>query len=282
MTVYRDKMNQVSFKVQEFEFEALDGQKHEECFSPKEFNLKEFPIDQKRKDKHQKIIKSERSNAEENHFRIAPVVLEHRGLLEQEKHEKELQIQDEVDRRLESLREQAYDEGFKKGLEEGRQEVFAHTKHEVEEKLNAVGDMITVLLGTQQNLLDEYRKEIYTTVKNLAKWVILRELKEDDLYLERLLEKLILEINARSNLLIKVGPSSFSKMPEVLDVVQGKLGKFQNLRVEVDSQLNDWGMIVESDNGIINASFDQQLHAIDKLFESLGVANDAGSRSEEE
>ncbi len=272
MTVYKDKMNTVEFKVENYTFESFSSSltKQEEN-QPRNFEFADIKSLKSDHLKHEKIIKSERAAAQKNNFQISPVVLEHRGLLNQENQEREQKIQEEVERRLIALQEQAYEKGFQKGIEQGLEQVFNQTRQETEERLEAVSEMVSNVLTTERSLIEDYKIEIYNTVKSLTKWVILRELKDDDNYLKRLLEKLILEINSRSNLLIKVSEQSFNAMPEVLEVVQSKLGKFKNLRLEVDQDLCEYGLCVESDNGIVNASLDQQLEAIDKLFETLGV-----------
>ena len=272
MTVYKDKMNTVEFKVESYTFESFSSSltKQEEN-KPRKFEFADIKSLKSDHLKHEKIIKSERVAAQKNNFQISPVVLEHRGLLNQENQEREQKIQEEVERRLLALQEQAYEKGFQKGIEQGLEQVFNQTRQETEERLEAVSEMVSNVLTTERSLIEDYKTEVYNTVKSLTKWVILRELKDDGDYLKRLLEKLILEINSRSNLLIKVSEQSFSAMPEVLEVVQSKLGKFKNLRVEIDQELCQFGLCVESDNGIVNASLEQQLEAIDKLFETLGV-----------
>ncbi|MGB0454587.1 MAG: hypothetical protein ACPGJV_12840, partial [Bacteriovoracaceae bacterium] len=52
---------------------------------------------------------------------------------------------------------------------------------------------------------------------------------------------------------------------------EAKLGKFTNTRVEVDYDIKDQGMVIESANGIVNGSLKQQFKNLDKLFESVGI-----------
>lgn len=275
MTIYKDRESHIDYDVSDYVFEPLEGENAEsQGQAARTFEFREISSTKFQPKDHQKIIKKERTHATKNNFKIAPIVLEHRGLLAQEQEERELRVRDEVERRLMALKERAYEEGYQKGQEQGRQEVYEQTKQEVEEKLDAVQQMVNQILSTQQDMLEQYKIEIYQVVKNLTKWVTLKELEGDGTYLERLLEKLILEINMKSNLLIKVGANNFKRMPEVFDIVQGRIGQLQNVRLEVDSELDDLGLIVESENGIINASFAQQVEAIEKLFESLGVVDD--------
>ena len=108
-------------------------------------------------------------------------------------------------------------------------------------------------------------------IRNMTKWIILRELKEDGAYLERLLEKLIIELQARQNLLIQVNKNDFSHMPEILQVVQQRLGTLNNVRLEVDFDISPNGITIESENGIITGTLETQFKNLDKLFESVGI-----------
>jgi len=96
-------------------------------------------------------------------------------------------------------------------------------------------------------------------------------LKEDGAYVERLLEKLLLEMQARQNLLIQVSQNDFKSMPEVLQHVQSRLGELKNVRVEIDSDIHSKGMIIQSDNGIVNATMEEQFKNLDKVFEDVLV-----------
>lgn len=271
MTVYKDKMNTIEFEVKDYSFESFEFSDKIDSIA-RNFEFQDITsVTKKSLDQHQKTIKLERSVAKANHFEIAPMVLEHRGLIDQEKREREDLIEQEVSRRIEEIKQAAFLEGKKLGQEQGREEVIEQMRHEVEQKISHLSEMVSQVLETQSDLMEKSKKDTYNVVKNLTKWIVLRELKEDDDYLKRLLEKLILEINTKSNLLIKVGQGSFNKMPDVLEHVQNTLGKFKNVRVEIDYDLDNRGLILESDNGIINASMKEQFKSINKLFETLGV-----------
>lgn len=274
MAVYKDKMNTIEFEVKDYSFESFEFSDKIDSVA-RAFEFQDITkISKKDIEKHQKTIKFERNAAKANHFEIAPMVLEHRGLVDQENREREAQIEQEVAKRLEQVKEAAYIEGQKLGQEQGREEVLEQMRHEVEQKIAHLSEMVSRVLETESELIEKSKKDTYNVVKNLTKWVVLRELKEDDDYLKRLLEKLVLEINTKANLLIKVGQGSFDKMPDVLEHVQNSLGKFKNVRVEIDYDLDNRGLILESDNGIINASMKEQFKSINKLFETLGVESE--------
>ena len=85
---------------------------------------------------------------------------------------------------------------------------------------------------------------------------------------------MILELNERHNLLIKISEESAERMPEVISSLESRLGQLPNLRVEISSDLNGSGLILESEKGILDASLDVLFKSIDKLFETVGVEID--------
>lgn len=217
----------------------------------------------------QKIIKEERSHAKNTHFKINPIVEKHRGLKDQEELEYEETVEKEVVKRISEIQDEAFKSGFNEGVNQGREEIFTEMRSVVDQKLENFTQMVNDVLRTQDDIVKNQKKEIYTLLKNLSKWIILRELKEDGAYVERLLEKLLLEIQARQNLLIQINANDFSGMPEVLNHLQSRLGELKNVRIEIDSSVESKGMIVESDNGIINATLEEQFKSLDKLFENV-------------
>lgn len=221
-----------------------------------------------------KVIKAERERAAEAGFNISPIVREYRGIVKQEVDERERRIEDEVLKRVEFLRQEAFEQGFQEGVEQGKAEVFQQTRQMTEEKLTHLTQLIQEILAEKEDLLAREKMESYRLIRNLTKWVILRELKDDGEYLNRLLEKLINELGSKQNLLLQVNRAQFDQMPEILEVVQKKLGTLKNVRVETDDDVSERGFVIESDNGIINGTLEEQFIQLDRLFETVGLEKD--------
>lgn len=260
--------------IQEYSFHSFD-QLEADIKGKREVKGFEFPVldgkNKQLKPDFERVIRQERKNAKDKSFEINPVVLKHRGMQEQEDEEREARIQEEVEARVAEIYHNALEEGRKEGMEQGRQEVYQQTRALTEEKLESLTEMINQVLTTKEDIIAVQKKEIFYMIRNLTKWVILRELKEDGAYLERLLEKLIIDLQARSNLLIQVNKSDFSRMPDILQTVQERLGALSNVRLEVDFDISPNGITIESDNGIISGTLETQFQNLDKLFESVGI-----------
>ncbi len=260
----------IEFDVQEYEFQSFnqvvdDG-------SVKLFEFNELDLDSPQVvEKHQNTIKLERNQSELSGFDISPIVRQHRGIKKQEDVEREESVENEVRKRVAKMEEAAFKKGYDEGIQKGREEIYEQTRAATEEKMIILNDMINDVLSTKQEILKNQKSQLYTLVRNLTKWIVLRELKDDGKYIERLLEKLVLEAGVKSNLLIQVDQKHFEMMPEVLETVQKNLGKLSNVRVESDFDIQGSGIVLETSNGIINGSMLEQFKSLDKIFESVGL-----------
>ena len=210
-------------------------------------------------------IRSERQFAQKNNFTIDEIVRDYRGLSRQEQTDLEQKIQQEVNRRMELAHEQAYNEGLEKGQATGKQMVAEELQSAMKQKVEEFSKVIEHIQDQSNKILDRERHEVYEFIKRFTKWIILKEIDEKR-YLESLLEKLILELNSRKNLIVKVGRSNFSQMPDVMAIVEGRLGQLSNVRIEIVPELNYPGIILETENGLIDGSMEGVFSNIDKIF----------------
>lgn len=213
-------------------------------------------------------IRQERAFEKNNNFKIDGIVREYRGLSRQEQTDLEKRIQDEVNKRLEAAYQDAYQEGLEKGRAEGKQEAFEQEQQMLADKVDGFVSIISEVQGQSGKLIEKNRHETYEFIKRFTKWVLMKEVN-DKVYLENLLEKLILELNARKNLIVKVGRANFQDMPEILKNVEARLGQLSNVRVEIVPELHHPGIILETENGLIDGSLEGVFRNIDKIFEQV-------------
>jgi flagellar assembly protein FliH len=256
--------------IQSYKFKHFDPQeKNNPVDQIKEYTTPCINDGLRHNQEHQKKLSIEKNSAEKNLFKISPIVLEHRGLKRRDQEEKEKKIQEEVEKRCQQMQEEVMKKGYAEGIKLGREEVYNQTRAQTEEKLAALSAMIDEILKQKEEILVSQKLQIYQLIKNLTKWIILRELREDGKYLERLMERLVLEMQSRANILVMVSQKDFSKMPEVLKIVQDRIGEMPNVRVEIDYEITEQGMILECENGIIRGTLEEQYNSLDKLFESV-------------
>jgi flagellar assembly protein FliH len=237
-------------KLESFSFQTLDG----EVFKAEKVS--------------EESLRDERRFEKKNDFKIDEVVRNYRGLSRQEQSDLEKQIQDEVQKRLEAAYQEAYQEGLEKGKEEGKESAFNEYQQILDQRVREFSDTIASMQDQTQYLLQQNQKEIYEFIKRFTKWILLKEIDEK-VYLETLLEKLILELNARKNIIIKVGRDNFSQMPEVIQKVEARIGQLSNVRIEIVPEIQHPGIILEAENGLIDGSLEGVFQNIDKIFQQV-------------
>ena len=87
--------------------------------------------------------------------------------------------------------------------------------------------------------------------------------------MEKLLEKLILEMNVRKNIVLRVSQAQFPLMNDIVKNVEQRVGQLSNIRVEILPEIKHPGIILESENGLIDGSIEGVFRNIDKIFEQV-------------
>lgn len=218
----------------------------------------------------QEGLREEREFEKQSPFNILSMVRNHRGIEEQEKYDYENDVATQVQAKLEQLKMDGFEEGKRLGREEGYEFAYKEAKEKFDLQAGEVQKIVDDVLEQSKDTLLKNQKNAYRMIKNLTKWVLLREIDAEE-YLPTLLEKLIHEINIKNNLVVRVNTKSFKDMPSVVEKVEAKIGELKNARIEVDLDMEYPGLILETENGIIDGSFKAQMESINKLFETVGV-----------
>ena len=73
---------------------------------------------------------------------------------------------------------------------------------------------------------------------------------------------------------MQVNEKTFESMDSVIESVQKKIGKLDNVRVEIIPELEDDAIVLETENGILDASMTEQFSSLDEIFNSLDILNE--------
>jgi flagellar assembly protein FliH len=260
-----------NFEIKNFSFSDLESQHVVSSNEAKSYDFKSITHQSGNQlIGKQDQIRTERAFASQNNFKIDDVVRDHRGFSGQEQSDFENKVQKEVNRRLESSFEEAYKKGFEQGQVDAKNKSENDFKIAITDKIEEFEKKIGEVNGQINQLFSQNKAEVLDFIKRFTKWIVLKEIDQKD-YLESLLEKLILEMNSRKNLIVKVGKKNFNHMPEVLKEVEQRLGQLSNVRVEIVPEIQYPGIILETENGLIDGSLETVFHNIDKIFEQVNT-----------
>jgi flagellar assembly protein FliH len=269
-------MKNLNSEVKSFSFQSLVPSESEvvDTHNASDFKLQTLnSADNLKNEVTEDTLRSERESANITDFSILPIIKELRGHNRQKADDIEAAVQAELKRRYEAIKQQGYDEGFEAGKKTGWDQAYTEATEKFSVQITSLEEFAKNAINQFEELLLQNKNRAFEMIKNLTKWVILKEMK-DDTYLPLLLEKLVYEMNTKNNLVIRVNKHKFEAMPEIIEKVESKLGALQNVRVEIEQDMHNDGIILESENGIIDGSIDAQFKSIDRLFESVGLDKD--------
>jgi len=262
-------MDNAPIEVKDFVFNSLSGDS-----SPRDVKSAKFaPLehDAHTMEKRGEELSREEKLADTLGFKILDLAQEQNERKNRIKKDREEKLEDEISSRLKLVEKETYDKAHEEGVMAGKEEISTQLKVDAQEQLNILTTLVDELLASKDKMYQEQKNQLLFMVNNLVKWVILRELKDDGNYLETLMEKLVSELQTQTNLNIQVNKKDFEKMPEVLESIQKKIGELKNVRLVIDYDLPEKGMVIDSDNGMIKCTKTEQFNALDGLFEKIGV-----------
>ena len=248
------------FKIKKFQFSNFNKNKEEVQGKLNLINFeKKLPDD----------IDDEYLQAQDKEFSVTEEVSLYRGHQDKKRGLIEKEIESKVQKQIDEIYKKKCLEGIEEGKRIGKEEVLRKEKSLFEEKMVLLQNFIDDIVETKQKIMNTEKEKIYDLIKALVKWIVLKEIKDDDQYILRLLERLIQEIDERSNLIFSVNEKYLEKMPEIIEILEEKFGKIAHFRVVKNDSSEDLGASIDSKYGLIDGGLQTQLESLDKIFEEI-------------
>ena len=248
-----------------YEFKELSGLQVNEFNKIKSFDVETFNLN---KDFSQEQLLSELKTANSNNFEINQDVLNFRKISEAKKNEMDKLIHERVAAQINEIKDKAFEEGYQKGVELGKEEAKKDEAQGIMDSIENVKLMVNNLMNREADLFQAQIKDLYALIRNLVKWITLKDLDKDDQYLQRLVDKII-ESNRQSNKIhFHVGIGITSTFKDSIEQINTSLATIYGDRVEIKENLTlpKDAIEVELDNSILKADLNEQLSILDKLF----------------
>lgn len=196
-------------------------------------------------------------------FKIAEVVRDFTGLKERELQEVEATIERKVLDQLKTIEERAYKEAYHLGLDEGKKEAFKNFSNEINEKLNALNDLLIYISNMKANFLKSNESHIIKLVYQLAKRIAFCEVSEK--YNEAIVNVLSESIKlAHSDEKIRVHISD--KQVEFLDSLKKEnsrdLEYLRQVELVSDENIQVGGCIITTNYGEVDARIEQRVEQL--------------------
>jgi len=170
----------------------------------------------------------------------------------------------------EAVREQAAKEGFEQGM--------AQAQEQVQTMLQEQADTLAGMLGTLQNagpaLWEKHREDMVAVVRLAVEKAVRLELDSHrSEILAGLLDQALESIDNLRGLSVRVHPGDAEGMELLLEQAKARHPDLERWRVKADKTLSPGGLVVESDQGMVDNSLEVRHKAINDILDQLDLAN---------
>ena len=199
-------------------------------------------------------------------FRIDKIVADQTGIAELERLSIEEKVEREALSRVKDLQEQAYQEGYQLGFDEGRETAFVEKKAELARSLDRLSALIASIERLKTDLIACNETQIMRLVYEMAKRIAMNEISaRPDAVLE-VMKQAVESAQSDETITIRVSPEDY----KFIESVKEKLGKdfdfLQKSKLEASEEITHGGCVIETNYGAVNATVEQR---VSKLWETL-------------
>lgn len=228
-------------------------------YVPKEFNLGTS-------DSAQEYLKKKKAGSD---FTMSDVVRHTTGVEEIERLSEEQNIEQKVLEKLATLQEQAYQEAYQLGLEEGRAKAYAEKQQELDEQISGFSNLSHSLNSIKEELVRQNEAHIFRMIYEIASRIAFDHIQEHQESVLQVIKKAIETAQAEENINVRVSNQQI-EMLEKEKLKNNKETEFlRNVKFEPSEQISIGSCVVETNYGVIDARVEER---INKLWDELKEA----------
>lgn len=169
----------------------------------------------------------------------------------------------------ESIKNKAYEEGFKKGEQDG----LAKFQNDSLEALKSLDTLASSSFEMKKNIIDSASRDIVDLVSMIADKVCHEKFDDEILY--NITLDAIKQLNDKENITIIVHPKLVENINNLIENFRAEIPKLNTLKIIEDTSLSPDGVIVETLNSRLDSRISSQISEIARKM-LTGVDDELG------
>jgi len=169
--------------------------------------------------------------------------------------------EEDFNNRLKNELERESQSAYEKGYQKAKSDLDTSIKELKDKFLNSINTLeLEAKKGNE--FLEKVENELSSTAVEVAREVILKEIKHSSSDIAAALsKKLIEELKDAKSIKLKVNPSDYEALNEIYSTIQ-------HIKVDSDSAITQGGVIVLSDAGNLDGNISTRLEKVKNLIEN--------------
>lgn len=199
-------------------------------------------------------------------FRVDKIVAEYVGIDELEKESQQKEIANQALALSKEVQEQAYKEAYELGLKEGRETAYSEEKQRIENEMESFRALIDEVKRSKEIIMKDNEKQIVHLCFYMAKRLLMKEIETNEDYIQTLIKKSLEMAQSDEDITIKVSPEDKLWLDNHMETVFKELDLDSSTKIEEDSKILRGGVIIETNHGVIDATFEQRLEKLETVI----------------
>lgn len=177
----------------------------------------------------------------------------------------------------ENLKNEAYEKGYGEGkekgniegYEDGRQNGYKEGQEESQKLIEEANEIKREYLSEKERVLNSIEGDVIELVMNITRKILNQKIDENDEVIIDLVLKGLATLNSKEDVRIRVSKEDFEKVEESREKILSKVNLVENLKIDIDSNLEKGDCIIESSKGNVDVSIDTQMKIVEEELKDL-------------
>lgn len=198
----------------------------------------------------------------------------------------ELEVEIQVNRKLDLLRAEAEsaarDAGYEAGYAQGKAEAKANIESGARERFERVDELLNGFEAVKDEVYQAHEKFLVELVLRITGTVLQRECLLDREYLGRVVRSIVEKVGVKEQLKIIASPSQLEQLYSLLPEIEKRNPTLKNVTIESSPHLGESDVVIETDFNRIDATLNSQLGSLHEVVLAAFETSQATSRADSE
>jgi|GEM_PF-1765349 len=160
---------------------------------------------------------------------------------------------------LQLLKNQAREEGFKQGYEDGQKKAEMHSEKQINEQCAGIQELLRTLPQAIADNRQQLEQEVADIVLAITQQFFIHQ-QHDKESIVQIVSQAINQLNDKQNIEIALHPGDLALLKQ--GQVKIDFSQFKNLRIVPDDSLKLGGCIIRSEHGLFDVSIERQIERL--------------------